>query len=90
MVSTGQNEAWPPSTKVAQADVARLIIERLRHEFRLGWVNQTGANLIDGRWVAKVGIWPCDGAATETVRAALAPMEVETFPHQVARAFTKS
>jgi len=66
---------------MSPGDVAREVIMRLTDEFHIDGIRQTGAVLTDGRWVAEVGLWPDSDEKVESVRRALAPMKVTTFPH---------
>ena len=84
MVLSGPAEDGPPPRTIDKGDVARLLMYRQRREAELKAVNQTGATLTDGGWIAQVGIWPCNEATIGAVQSALAPMDVETFPAQVA------
>ena len=72
---------WPPSTTMRPGDVAREIIVRLKEDFHVEGIRRTGAVLTEGGWVAEVGLWPDSEERVASVREALAPMEVKTFPH---------
>jgi hypothetical protein len=80
-VTVPDTQAWPPSTTAHPRDVARLVITRLREDFQIESVRQTGAALVEGHWLAQVGIWPHAHAVVRSVEQALEPMEVTTYPH---------
>jgi hypothetical protein len=74
-------EEWPPSTTLHPGDVARLIIIRLQDDFQIEGVRTTGAAVVEGHWLAQVGVWPHNREMIRSVERALEPMEVTTYPH---------
>ena len=78
---TESGRSWPPSTSMSPGDVTREVIIRLTEDFHIEGIRQTGAVLTGHGWIAQVGPWPDTQELVDSVRSALAPMEVSTFPH---------
>ena len=77
---TESGGTWPPDTSMSPGDVAREVIMRLTEDFHIEGIRETGAILGESGWIAEVGLWPDSDEKVESVRRALAPMEVTTFP----------
>jgi hypothetical protein len=66
---------------MSPGEVAREVCIPLKRDFHIEGVRQTGAVLTDNGWTARVGLWPDTQEMVDSVRVALAPIEVTTFPH---------
>ena len=81
MTTVTDEGGWPPSTTAHPRDVARLVSMRLQDDFHIEGIRTTGAAVVEGHWLAQVGVWPHSRETVRVVERALEPMEVTTLAH---------
>jgi hypothetical protein len=70
---------WPPRRDDERGGVPSALVKRFARRGIAGW-QRVGVSLRDGRWVARVRMWPVDADVVAQIRRATAPIEVEIEP----------